>query len=68
MWEDKIEVNKAEPFPSVDESIAKQASEFLNSHRKSEMARTIKTLLDFYKNASEKRSKVGDEFLKAIPY
>ena len=60
MLEDKIEVDKAVVFTPVNESIAKQASEFLNSHGKSEMARTIKTLIDFYENASERKSKVGD--------
>ena len=43
---DKIEVDKAEAFIPVNESILRQASEFLDSHGKSEMALMIKTLLD----------------------
>ena len=46
MLEDKIEVDKAEAFTSVNESIVRQASEFLDSHGKSEMALMIRTLLD----------------------
>ena len=46
MSEDKIEVDKAEAFAPVNESIVKQASEFLYSHGKGEMALTIRTLLD----------------------
>ena len=59
MSEDKIEVSKAVAFIPVNERIANQASELLNSQGQSEMAKTIKTLLDFYENASEKKSKVG---------
>ena len=46
MLEDKIEVHKAEAFTPVNESILRQASEFLDSHGKSEMALMIRTLLD----------------------
>ena len=46
MSEDKIEVDKTEAFTPVNESILIQASEFLDSHGKSEMALMIKTLLD----------------------
>ena len=46
MFEDKIEISKAEAFTPVNESIAKQASEFLDSHGKSEMALTIRMLLE----------------------
>ena len=46
MLEDKIEVDKAEAFTPVNESIVRQASEFLDSHGKSEMALMIRTLLD----------------------
>ena len=60
MSEDQIEINKAEAFTPVNERIAKQACEFLNSHGKSEMAKIIKTLIEFYENASEKKSKVGN--------
>ena len=46
MLEDKIEVDKAEAFTPVNESIVRQASEFLDSHGKSQMALMIRTLLD----------------------
>ena len=46
MLEDKIEVDKAVAFTPVNESIVRQASEFLDSHGKSEMALMIRTLLD----------------------
>ena len=46
MSEDKIEVDKAEAFTPVNESTVRQASEFLDSHGKIEMALTIRTLLD----------------------
>ena len=46
MLEDKIEVEKADAFTPVNESIVRQASEFLDSHGKSEMALMIRTLLD----------------------
>ena len=42
----KIEVDKAVAFTPVNESIVRQASEFLDSHGKSEMALMIRTLLD----------------------
>ena len=46
MLEDKIEVDKAEAFTSVNESIVRQASELLDSQGKSEMALMIRNLLD----------------------
>ena len=46
MSEDKIEVDKTEAFTPVNESTVRQASEFLDSHGKIEMALTIRTLLD----------------------
>ena len=46
MSEDKIEVDKAEAFTPVNESIIRQASELLDSQGKSEMALMIRTLLD----------------------
>ena len=46
MLEDKIEVEKADAFTPVNESIVRQTSEFLDSHGKSEMALMIRTLLD----------------------
>ena len=70
MSEDKIEVSKAVAFIPVNERIAKQASELLNSQGQSEMAKTIKTLLDFYENASEKKSKVSDmlKIISSLPF
>ena len=46
MSEDKVEVDKVKAFIPVNESIVRQASEFLDSHGKSEMALIIRTLLD----------------------
>ena len=46
MSEDKIEVVKADTFTTVNVRIVRQASEFLDSHGKSEMALIIRTLLD----------------------
>ena len=46
MSEDNIEVDKAEAFTTVNENIVRQASEFLDSHGKGDMALTIRTLLD----------------------
>ena len=59
MLEDKIEVNKAEAFTPVNESIVRQASEFLDSHGKSEMALTIRMLLD-EKNSLNKNHLASD--------
>ena len=46
MSEDKIEVAKADTFTTVNVRIVRQASEFLDSQGKCEMALMIRTLLD----------------------
>ena len=46
MSEDKIEVEKADTFTTVNVRIVRQASEFLDSQGKCEMALMIRTLLD----------------------
>ena len=59
MLEDKIEVDKAEAFTPVNESIVRQASEFLDSHGKGDMALTIRMLLD-EKNSWNKNHLASD--------
>ena len=66
MSEDNIEVDKAEAFTTVNENIVRQASEFLDSHGKIEMALTIRTLLD-EKNSCNKNHFSGFLDSTAMP-
>ena len=54
----KFEVNKVQAFTPVNESIAKQASEFLDNQGKNEMALTMRTLLKHYEKTSLNKKKV----------
>ena len=71
---DKIGVDKAEAFIPVNESILRQASEFLDSQGKSEMALTIRMLLDeknsWNKNhlASDSTSLPNDNIISEVRY
>ena len=54
MSEDKIEITKAQVCPNFDETIVKQAAEFLDGHGKGEMA------MDYHKETSKQETKVED--------
>ena len=60
MSEDKIEITKTQFCPKLDETIAKQAAEFLDDNGKIQMAMMIKTLLDYYEKTSKEDTKVED--------
>ena len=60
MSEDKNEITKDKVCPKLDETIAKQAVEFLHDHGKREMAMMIKTLLDNYGKTSKEETEVED--------
>ena len=53
-------MTKDKVCPKLDETIAKQAVEFLHDHGKREMAMMIKTLLDNYGKTSKEETEVED--------
>ena len=58
MSEDKIEIIEAGSLTSVNECNARQAGDFLDSYGKSEMAKTMKFLLDHYESTCANKNKV----------
>ena len=56
MSEEEIEI--VEAGTSVNECVARQAGDFLESHGKSEMAMTMKFLLDHYESTYANKNKV----------
>ena len=67
MSEDKIEVAKADTFTTVNVRIVRQASEFLDSQGKIEMALMIRTLLDENTSWNKKHLAVRNLDFSSLP-